>query len=327
MPLLKVENLKTYFMLDDGRVVRAVDNVSLELDSGESLGLAGESGCGKSTLGYSILGYLPPPGKIVGGKILFEGENIVDKSEEWLRRNYRWSKVSMIFQGAMNSLNPVLPVGYQIAEPLIYCKGVTYKEARPLVEEALKLVGLTPSVADRYPHELSGGMRQRVVIAMALILRPRLVIADEPTTALDVVVQAQIINLLKSLMEKEEMSLIFISHDLAVQAELAERIAIMYAGKIVEVGPSEEIYTTPLHPYTQKLLHAIPRLHGKIERLEFIPGAPPDLTRPPPGCRFHPRCPVFRQNPSLKGLCDVEEPPLVEWEPGHYVACWLYARR
>jgi len=325
--LLNVEGVKTYFIISEKRVVKAVDNVSLKLYPGESLGLAGESGCGKSTLGYAILTCIPRPGKIVGGKIEFEGVNVTDRPEPWVRKNYRWVKVSMIFQGAMNSLNPVLTVGRQLAEPLVYHKDMTYKEARKYVVEALKLVGLPEHVVDRYPHELSGGMRQRAVIAMSLILKPKLVIADEPTTALDVVVQAQIINLMKKLKQQEKMSLIFISHDLSILSEIVDKVAIMYAGKIVEYGTSEQIYLTPKHPYTQRLLKAVPRLREKIEKLEFIPGAPPDLVSPPPGCRFHPRCPVFKERSGFKGLCDKEEPPLVEVEPGHMVACWLYSRR
>ena len=325
--LLTVRDLKTYFILDSQRIVKAVDKVSIDLDEGESLGLAGESGCGKSTLGYSILTCIPTPGKIVGGEIIFEGEEITKKPESWLRKHYRWIKVSMVFQGAMNSLNPVLSIGRQLAEPLIYHQDMSYKEAKKYVIDALRLVGLPEHVADRYPHELSGGMKQRAVIAMALILKPKIVIADEPTTALDVVVQAQIINLLKRLKEHEKMSLLFITHDLAVLSEVVDKVAVMYAGKIVEYGSSEHIYLRPKHPYTQKLIRAVPKLHEKIDRLEFIPGAPPNLINPPPGCRFHPRCQVFKENSSFKGLCDVEEPPLVEVEPMHKVACWLYARR
>ena len=322
--LLEVNNLRTYFILDKNRVVKAVDGVTFTLDKGESLGLAGESGSGKSTLGYSILRSIPPPGKIMGGAIIFEGENITNKPENWIRRHYRWNKVSMIFQGAMNSLNPVFTIGYQLAEPLIYHKKLSYKEAKEHVKDVLKLVGLPPHVMNRYPHELSGGMKQRAIIAMALILTPKLVIADEPTTALDVIVQAQIINLLKKLKKEKKMSLIFITHDLSVLSEIVDKIAIMYAGKIVEYGTSEQIYLNPLHPYTKKLLMAIPRLRKKVEKLEFIPGTPPDLTSPPPGCRFHPRCHVFHENASLKGKCDKSDPPLVEVEKGHYVSCWLY---
>ncbi|MDK2463260.1 MAG: ABC transporter ATP-binding protein, partial [Candidatus Korarchaeota archaeon] len=290
MPLLEVRNLKAYYLTSRGPV-KAVDNVSFDLERGESLGLAGESGCGKSTLGFSLINLLPPPGKIVDGSIKIDGIEVVGKPDEELRREVRWKKISMIFQGAMNALNPVLTIGDQLSEPLIYHQGVSKEEATERVKEHLELVGLDPDIYKRYPHELSGGMKQRAVIAMALLERPDVVIADEPTTALDVIVQAQILNLLKSLKKKLNLSIIFISHDLAVISEIADRLAIMYAGEIVEIGPSENLYLNPRHPYTQKLLGAIPRLKKKVERLEFIPGAPPNLIHPPSGCRFHPRCP------------------------------------
>jgi len=320
MALLEVRNLKAYYLTSRGSV-KAVDNISFELDRGESLGLAGESGCGKSTLGFSLINLLPPPGKIVDGSIKIDGIEVVGLPDDELRREVRWKKISMIFQGAMNSLNPVLTIGDQLSEPLIYHHGVSKEEALERVKEHLELVGLEPGIAKRYPHELSGGMKQRAVIAMALLEHPDVVIADEPTTALDVIVQAQILNLMKSLKKKLNLSIIFISHDLAVISEIADRLAIMYAGKIVEIGPSESVYLSPKHPYTQKLLGAIPRLRQKKQRLEFIPGAPPNLIHPPPGCRFHPRCPYRFE------LCDKEEPELIEVEPGHHVACHLFARR
>ena len=320
MALLEVKNLKAYYMTSRG-AVKAVDDVSFTLDRGESLGLAGESGCGKSTLGFSLINLLPPPGRIVGGSIKIDGIEVVGMPEPELRRRVRWTKISMIFQGAMNSLNPVYTVGRQLAEPLVYHKGMSWDDAISRAKEYLELVGLEPNIVKRYPHELSGGMKQRAVIAMALLEEPDLVIADEPTTALDVIVQAQILNLLKKLKWQLDLSIIIISHDLAVISELADKLAIMYAGKIVEIGPSDRVYLNPMHPYTRKLLGAIPRLHQKQERLEFIPGAPPNLIHPPPGCRFHPRCPE-RFEP-----CDREEPELVEVEPGHWVACHLYSRR
>ncbi len=320
MPLLEVRNLKAYYLTSRGPV-KAVDNVSFDLERGESLGLAGESGCGKSTLGFSLINLLPPPGKIVDGSIKIDGIEVVGKPDEELRREVRWKKISMIFQGAMNALNPVLTIGDQLSEPLIYHQGVSKVEATERVKEHLELVGLDPDIYKRYPHELSGGMKQRAVIAMALLEHPDVIIADEPTTALDVIVQAQILNLLKSLKKKLNLSIIFISHDLAVISEIADRLAIMYAGEIVEIGPSENLYLNPRHPYTQKLLGAIPRLKKKVERLEFIPGAPPNLIHPPSGCRFHPRCP-YRFEP-----CDKEEPPFIEVEPGHYVRCHLFAKR
>ncbi len=298
-----------------------MDNVSIDLEKGESLGLAGESGCGKSTLGFALMNMLPPPGRVVAGSIKIDGQEIVGMKEDELRKRIRWQEIAMIFQGAMNVLNPVYTVGYQVAEPLIYHKGMGKKEAIEEAKKYLELVGLDPNIVNRYPHELSGGMKQRAVIATALIMSPKVLIADEPTTALDVIVQAQIINLLKELKRKLGLSIIIISHDLSVISELADRLAIMYAGKIVELGPSDSVYSDPIHPYTKALLNAIPRLRKKQERLEFIPGAPPNLLSPPPGCRFHPRCP-YRFEP-----CDKEEPELIEVRPGHFVACHLYTRR
>ncbi|RLG51472.1 MAG: ABC transporter ATP-binding protein [Thermoproteota archaeon] len=320
MPLLEVKDLKAYYFISRG-AVKAVDNVSIDLEKGESLGLAGESGCGKSTLGFALMNMLPPPGRVVAGSIKIDGQEIVGMKEDELRKRIRWQEIAMIFQGAMNVLNPVYTVGYQVAEPLIYHKGMGKKEAIEEAKKYLELVGLDPNIVNRYPHELSGGMKQRAVIATALIMSPKVLIADEPTTALDVIVQAQIINLLKELKRKLGLSIIIISHDLSVISELADRLAIMYAGKIVELGPSDSVYSDPVHPYTKALLNAIPRLRKKQERLEFIPGAPPNLLSPPPGCRIHPRCP-YRFEP-----CDKEEPELVEVRPGHFVACHLYTRR
>lgn len=320
MELLRIEGLKTYFYTGRG-VVKAVDDISFTLNKGEVLGLAGESGCGKSTTGFSIIRLVPPPGRIVDGKIIFENRDILKLGMEEFRREIRWKKISMIFQGAMNALNPVFTIGDQMAEVFTVHQGLTKKEAMEKVRELLKMVGIDPKRASSYPHELSGGMKQRVMIAMALALNPPLIIADEPTTALDVVVQAQVMNLLKSLQKKYQTSIILITHDLSLIAEIADKIAIMYAGKIVEFGTAEQIYLNPQHPYTKGLLNSIPRLTGEIRKLEWIPGVPPDLVNPPPGCRFHPRC-KFVFDPCVK-----DEPPIVEVEPGHYVACWLYAKR
>jgi peptide/nickel transport system ATP-binding protein len=317
MPLLEVKNLKTYYYTTKG-INKAVDNVSFSLEKGEALGVAGESGCGKSTLAQSIIRLVPPPGKIVDGKIIFQDMDIIKMSENELNSKVRWKGISMVFQGSMNSLNPVYNIGYQLIEPLIYHQGMNKHDAISIAEEKLKLVGLNPEIIKRYPHELSGGMKQRVAIAMALMLNPPLLIADEPTTALDVVVQAQIMNLLKELQAKLNLSLMFITHDLSLIAEIAHKTAIMYAGKIVEIGSSENIFYNPLHPYTKKLLGSIPKLRGDIKKLEFIPGSPPDLRTPPPGCRFHPRCPF------VMDICRKEEPPLIEVEQNHYTACWLY---
>ena len=318
--LLEVKDLYTYFYTTKG-VVRAVDGVSFTLNKGEVLGIAGESGCGKSTLAYSIIRLVPPPGKIKSGEIYFMGENILKMDRETFRKKVRWKGISMIFQGAMNALNPVYTVGDQIAEVIMIHEGLSKREAYVRVYKLLSLVGIDPRRAHSYPHELSGGMRQRVLIAMALALSPSLVIADEPTTALDVVVQAQIMNLLKKLQRDLKTSIILITHDLSLIAEIADKVAIMYAGKIVEIGTSEQIYYNPQHPYTKGLLAAIPRIRGEITKLEWIPGVPPDLRNPPPGCRFAPRC-KFKFEP-----CDKEEPPIIEIEPGHYVSCWLYAKR
>jgi len=315
---LRVENLKVYYFTTRG-VVKAVDGVSFVVDEGDVLGVAGESGSGKSTLGYAILGLVPPPGRIVGGRVILDDIELTALSEDELRK-IRWSKVSMVFQGALNILNPVMRIGDQMAEILIHHKGVSKEEALKVVREHLRMVGLPLDVVKRYPHELSGGMKQRVVIAMALLLKPRLVIADEPTTALDVVIQAQIMNLLKQLKEEEKLSMIFITHDLSLIAEIANKIAIMYAGKIVELGSSEDVYAKPLHPYTQSLLNSIPSIKQR-KRLSWIPGAPPDLRDPPPGCRFHPRCPFAMD------VCRREEPPFIEIEKGHYTSCWLYHKK
>ncbi len=318
--LLEVIDLKTYFYTTKG-IVKAVDGVSFTLNKGEVLGLAGESGCGKSTTAYSLIRLVPPPGRIVSGKIMFEGKDLLKLSDEEFRREIRWKKISMVFQGAMNALNPVYTVGDQIAEVLMLHKGLTKKEALEEAKKLLSMVGIDPRRVRSYPHELSGGMKQRVMIAMALALNPPLVIADEPTTALDVVVQAQIMNLLKKLQREYNISIILITHDLSLIAEIADKVAIMYAGKIVEFGTAEQVYSNPQHPYTQALLRSIPRLHGEITKLEWIPGTPPDLISPPPGCRFAPRC------NRVMDICNKEEPPVIEVEPGHYVSCWLYAKK
>ncbi|WP_461863281.1 ABC transporter ATP-binding protein [Thermococcus sp.] len=314
--VLDVNNLKMYYFTNKG-VVKAVDDLSFTLKKGEVMGLAGESGCGKSSLGFTLMGMPTPPGKIVSGSVKIDGREIVGLPEDVLRKEIRWQKISMIFQGAMNALNPVYTVGYQMIEPLIYHKGMEKEEALDRAQKYLELVGLSSDIVYRYPHELSGGMKQRVIIATALLLEPEVVIADEPTTALDVVVQAQIINLMKKLKKELGLSMIFITHDLSILAEISDKVAIMYAGKIIEIGDSEKIYYEPAHPYTQKLLASIPRLHEDVERLEFIPGQPPNLITPPKGCRFHPRCPYAMQ------ICKEQEPELKEVDKDHYAACWL----
>jgi len=320
MVLLEVDSLRVYYFTSKG-VVKAVDNITLNLKRSESLGLAGESGCGKSTFGFSLLRLVPPPGRIVGGKIIYDGTNILEIDEETFRKNYRWKRIAMVFQGAMNALNPVRRIGDQIVEAILaHDENVDEEAAYKRAGDLLELVGIDRIRVKSYPHELSGGMKQRVVIAMALALSPELLIADEPTTALDVVVQAQIMNLLKELKNKLKMSLILITHDLAIIAEVADKVAVMYAGKIVEWGTSEQIFLSPKHPYTAGLVASIPKLRGD-KTLYWIPGQPPDLINPPPGCRFYSRC------AKRMDICSKEEPPMIEVEPEHYVACWLYAKR
>jgi peptide/nickel transport system ATP-binding protein len=317
MNLLAINNLSIHFFTRNG-IVHAVDEVSLTLKEGETLGLVGESGCGKTTTMLGLMNMVPPPGRIIAGQILVEGQDIVSLSEYMMRKQIRWVKIAMVFQGAMNCLTPVYTIGKQMLETLQIHQDMDHDDARQRMVKYLNLVGLSEDVLTRYPHELSGGMKQRVVIATALFLEPQIVICDEPTTALDVVVQAQILNLLKRLKQQLGIAMIFITHDLATEAEIADRLAVMYAGKIVEIGTNEQIYGAqgPAHPYTRKLLHATPRLHEKVAELSFIPGAPPDLINPPPGCRFHPRCPEVIEQ------CRTEIPSLVEIETAHWSTCW-----
>jgi len=314
LALLEVDSLKVYFSTIRG-YVRAVDGVSFEIEKGEAFGLAGESGCGKTTTALSILRLLPSNGEIKGGKILFDGVDIVKLDEETLRKEIRWKRISIVFQGAMNALNPVFTIGDQIVEAILAHEDVTKAKALSRTKKLLKLVGLSPMLVKRYPHELSGGMKQRVMIAMALACNPDLVIADEPTTALDVIVQAQILNLIKDLRRKLNLSAILISHDLSIIAELCDKVAIMYAGKIVEMGTVYQIFKNPRHPYTRGLIQSFPNIRAPKSEFKSIPGAPPNLLHPPPGCRFHPRCPYAKQ------VCKEEEPEMVEVEPGHFVAC------
>jgi peptide/nickel transport system ATP-binding protein len=289
------------------------------LQKGETLGLVGESGCGKTTTVMGLMNMVSPPGRIVNGQIMIDGQDIVPLTERQMREQIRWVKLSMVFQGAMNCLTPVYTIGRQMMETLQEHQKMDKEQAQQRILNYLNLVGLSEDVIRRYPHELSGGMKQRIVIATALFLEPQIVICDEPTTALDVVVQSQIINLLKRLKQQLNLSVIFITHDLATEAEVADRIVVMYAGKIMEIGTNEQIYGIqgPNHPYTHKLLAATPRLHEKVSELAFIPGTPPDLVNPPAGCRFHPRC------SEVMDMCTSEIPPLREIEPKHWSACWL----
>ncbi len=312
-PVLDVRNLTTHYFTRKGEV-QALDDASFQLARGESMGVAGESGCGKSTMAFSLINQVQPPGRVVGGEVNIDGINTVELSETETREKVRWKRISMVFQGAMDILTPVYTVGHQMKEPLHYHKGITGNEAREKCEEYLGEVGLDTEIFTRYPHELSGGQKQRVIIATSLLLEPDVLIADEPTTSLDVVVEAQIMNLLKRLKKELGISMIFITHDLSILSEVSNKLSIMYAGKFAELGDADKIYNNPKHPYTEKLLASIPRLHKDVERLERIPGAPPNLVAPPSGCRFHPRCPYAEE------VCQEEVPEPREVE-GRKVAC------
>ena len=316
--LMEVRGLRLYYSTRKG-VVKAVDNVSFQLMEGETLAVVGESGCGKSSMAKAIIRLLPRNVHTYDGSIIFEGRDIMKLDEETFRREVRWRKISMVFQGAMNSLNPVLKVGFQVGEPLMIYDGLSKEEAIARARKMLRMVGIHEAFADRYPFELSGGMKQRAVIAMALITNPRLVILDEPTSALDVITQANIMNMLKRVKNEYGLSYIFITHDIALSSELADKVAVMYAGQIVEIADAETFYREPSHPYAQKLMASVPTLRTD-KKLEFIPGAPPSLLEPPPGCRFHPRCPYAMD------ICRREEPPMIDLGGGHKVKCWLYAK-
>lgn len=315
--LLKVSNLQTHFK-SDAKVVRAVDNINFSLHERETLAIVGESGSGKSVTSLSIMRLIPdPPGKIVGGEIVFHGENLLAISERKMRE-IRGNKISMIFQEPMTSLNPVHRVGDQIAEAVILHQGLSKQEAGERAVDLLKVIGI-PSPERRvhdYPHQLSGGMRQRVMIAMALSCRPDLLIADEPTTALDVTIQAQILDLMRKMREDFGMAIMLITHDLAVVAEMAHRVIVMYAGGIVEEALVADLFREPLHPYTTGLLRSIPRLGGDKNRLYVIEGSVPDLSNVPSGCPFHPRC------PEAMTRCRQEKPALLPYGNGRRVACW-----
>jgi peptide/nickel transport system ATP-binding protein len=316
-PLLVVRDLRTHFKLESGWV-KAVDGISFRLDDGEAMGLVGESGCGKTTTALSLVKLLPSNARIrKGSRIELYGVDLAPRTEDGMRR-YRWREISIVFQGAMNALNPVLRIGDQIAEPLLERLGQSGVDARKRAGELLELVGIPARRSQAYPHELSGGMRQRAMIAMALACDPALVIGDEPTTALDVMVQAQILELLERLRHELGLSLILITHDLSVTAETCDRVIVMYAGKIAEEGPVRRLYSAPRHPYTQRLLGAFPNVHANRRALDVIPGMPPDLRDPPPGCRFHPRCPM------VMDICRLEIPPEVRFPDGVRVACHLY---
>jgi oligopeptide/dipeptide ABC transporter ATP-binding protein len=320
--LLSVQDLKTFFYTEDG-VVKAVDGVDFSVKPGEVLGLVGESGCGKSVTSLSIMRLVSAPGKITCGKITFDGKSLLDMPEDEMVK-IRGDRVSMIFQQPQSSLNPVFRVGDQVAEVLQIHKGMKHKEAWEKAVDLLTQVGI-PDPGRRalaYPHELSGGQAQRVMIAMALALSPQLLIADEPTTALDVTIQAQILDLIRDLRKKTNTAVILITHDLGVISEMADRVAVMYAGQIVEYTDVEPIFAEPLHPYTKGLIGSIPVLGKIVDRLEVIPGLVPNLIDLPVGCRFAPRC-QLREKYGLE-ICTQKDPELCEVKPGHTVRCWLY---
>lgn len=316
-PLLDVRDLKTYFHTDEG-LVRAVDGVSFQVEPGQTLGVVGESGCGKSVASLSILRLIQcPPGEIAGGRIYFKGEDLLGLAESQMRR-IRGNEISMVFQEPMTSLNPVFTCGDQILEAIMLHQRLPKKEAKARAVEMLRLVGISSPEqrVDEYPHQLSGGMRQRVMIAMALSCAPSLLIADEPTTALDVTIQAQILELLARLREEMAMSVIVITHDLGVIAEVVHRVVVMYAGVVVEYADVGPLFDSPQHPYTVGLLHSIPRLNERRRRLQVIPGAVPNPLDFPKACRFHPRCALAVDR------CAEEEPQLEEISPRRFVRCW-----
>jgi len=317
MSLLEVENLKTYYFTKRGPV-KAVDNVSFRVEEGQAMGLAGESGCGKTTVALSIMKILPSGGKIVEGKVLLKNIDLTSISEKQMNK-IRWKNISLVFQGAMNALDPLYSLGDQIVEAILtHEPKLGKKEARNRSERLVELVGIERNKIKNYPHELSGGMRQRGLIAMALACNPQLLIADEPGTALDVIVQAQVLSIMEDLRRKLNLAVILITHDLSIIADTCDKAAIMYAGKIVEYADVLDLFEQPLHPYTQGLIHAFPNIKSAKTQMISIPGSPPDLLDPPEGCRFHPRCSY------AKSLCKKEEPALAkQGEKDHLVACHL----
>ena len=314
-PLMKINDLKLYFRASGG-VVQAVDNVDLDLGYNDAIVILGESGCGKTSLARAILRLLPRNVDTYSGHVHMNGTDLMDLGDEEYRRQVRWVRMSMVPQAAMNALNPVLKVGDQVAEPLMVHAGITKEDALAHASDMFKRVGVPVDFLNRYAFELSGGMRQRVAIAMALVTTPEIVILDEPTSALDVLTQTNIFNLLKRVKQEFDVSFILITHDIATSSELAERVGVMYAGQIVEVSDAHRFFNEPLHPYSQKLMASVPRLRGTQE-LEFIPGKPPSLIGLQPGCRFAPRCALRFDK------CD-QDPPVLDVE-GRLVRCWLHA--
>jgi oligopeptide/dipeptide ABC transporter ATP-binding protein len=318
-PLLELRGLSTHYVSARGtRVTRAVDDVSLVLDQGQTLGIVGESGSGKTTLALSLLRLLPPAARFVSGEILFEGSDLLKKSEADMRR-IRGKRIAMILQDPMASLNPLFTVGDQVAEPIRVHDGASRRNAWTRATELLKAVRIAaPETRVReYPHQLSGGMRQRIVGAIAISCEPRILIADEPTTSLDLTIQAQYLKLLRDLQRSHNLALIFITHNLGIVAKMCDQVAVMYAGRLVESGPVKQIYNTPAHPYTRALLESIPRVGDNRKRLTAIDGQPPDPSAPPPGCAFHPRC------PSVMDRCRTEAPPEFRVADSQTNRCWL----
>jgi len=322
-PLLQVRRLSTHFVSQRGtRVVRAVNEVSLDLGAGETLGIVGESGSGKTTLALSLLRLLPPAAKIVSGEILFEGEDLLKKSDTEMRR-IRGKRIAMILQDPMASLNPLFTIGDQVAEPMRVHERMSRRGAWVKARELLKAVRISAAETrvNEYPHQMSGGMRQRIVGAIAISCGPALLIADEPTTSLDVTIQAQYLNLLRELQRAHHLALVFITHNLGIVAKMCDQVAVMYAGRIVESGPVKRIFNAPAHPYTEALLGSIPRFGDPSQRLIAIDGQPPDLATPPPGCAFHPRCPKALER------CREEDPPGFTVAERHAARCWLQSLR
>jgi peptide/nickel transport system ATP-binding protein len=315
--MLGVSNLVMYYRTLRGEV-RAVDDVSFSLQKGETIAIIGESGCGKSSLAKSIVRLLPRNVSTYRGKIILDGVNLMELDEETFNREVRWTKITYVPQAALNSLNPVIKIGDQMIEPLLFHQKVDKGEALERAAKALRLVGVSDAFLHHYPFELSGGMKQRVIIAMALLTEPELMILDEPTSSLDVLTQANIMNLLKRIRKEMDLSMIFITHDVALSSELADKVAVMYAGQIVELGNAEEFYRDPKHPYSQKLMESVPTLRRDKE-LSFIPGSPPSLLNPPKGCRFAERCPFKFDKCS-------EDPPITPLDEDSYVKCWLYEK-
>jgi|YelNatPaOPRAMG01_1025707.scaffolds.fasta_scaffold04023_9 peptide/nickel transport system ATP-binding protein len=316
-PLLSIRNLTVEFRVPRG-ILRAVDDLSIDVYEGEILGLLGESGCGKSVLAHAILKIVDLNGYIKSGQILFNGKDVLKMQKSELRK-YRWKEVALVFQGAFSSLNPVLKVSTHFIDTVEAHERISKSEILSNGSALLSMVMLDPSVVfEKYPHELSGGMKQRVIAALSLILKPKLVILDEPTSALDTLTQKIFIKLLRDMKNKFNLTMLFITHEVASMAEVSDRVAVMYLGNIVEVGTTEDVYLNPLHPYTMALLESVPSIHSDLDKIKAIPGPVPDPVNPPTGCKFHPRCPFKMQK------CMENTPPLKEVKPGHFVRCFLY---